>query len=440
MDYLIVSGLIAEVLVLSRIDRRIYGTWLTPFALLGYPYAIVVVVTLLFARSLEFAPLFVPSIAIWIVGLFIFWLGGFVLGWGIFGLNRGPANTTSPSPAISKSKSETWSVKWAVRSAWIITPILFLGFLSVLRESGGWLELGGIDFRTNYAFGVHAHLLVFGLAIVIFLLGTYGRGNRGQLLAVAVLMIFVVASRVKGTMFQPLIGGLIFRALSGRSRLPLRKILIIIPCSFLAFISIYVLTLAITSVDAATDLDIYSVLSRHYFFYLFAGPLCLGEAVRTHVTNVGGDWHAIFSPLINIFRTLLGSRALVLAGSSIDKGMIIDFQATWSLGESNVYTFFGTLYLYLGTLGGVLYVCAASLICYGLLIHAKITKSEWGLVGYSFIGAQLFFGFFELYFWYLTSLELVTYSLILAFIAKYVQLKKSVHQVGVVPHANPHSL
>jgi oligosaccharide repeat unit polymerase len=439
MDYLIICALIAEVIVLSWVDRKVYGTWLTPFTLLGYPYAAIVVIAFLFARTLDFVPLYTPSVLIWIAGLFIFWLGGMVLGWGVFRLNGGRANPGSSSSTRQESKTETGSVKWAIRCAWAITPILGLGFLSVLGKSGGWADLASPDFRNNYSGGVHAHALVFALALVVLLVGTYQKGRRAQLFAVVVLMIFAVASRVKGTMFQPLIGGLMFQALGGNSRLSLRKILILVPCSFLAFILLYTLTLAISGASVATDWDVYSVLSRHYFFYLLAGPLCLGEAIRTHVTNVGGEWYTLFSPFINLIRALLGSADLVPAGSSIDKGMIIDFQATWSLGEANVYTFFGTPYLYLGIWGGMLYALVASLVCYGLLILAKISRSEWVLVGYCFIGAQLFFGFFELYFWYLTSLELVTYALLVAFFCEMWAIKRPISQVGTVAHGNPNS-
>ena len=100
MGYLIVSSLIAEVLVLSWLDRRVFGTWFTPFNLLGYPYMVVAVSAFLFAPLLDFAPLYTPSIFIWIFGLFIFWLGGFILAW-IFGfdLNWTGGVHLEPSPA-----------------------------------------------------------------------------------------------------------------------------------------------------------------------------------------------------------------------------------------------------------------------------------------------------------------------------------------------------
>src|SRR5437867_3450901 len=113
MDYLIIITLIAEVLFLSRVDRKVFGTWLTPFNLLGYPYMVVAVTAFLFAPSFDFAPLYAPSVLIWIVGLFIFWVGGFFLGWGIFGLSGGPPKgICNAFSAVPMSETEPLSVKW----------------------------------------------------------------------------------------------------------------------------------------------------------------------------------------------------------------------------------------------------------------------------------------------------------------------------------------
>src|ERR1700730_18559408 len=347
MDYLIIMALIAEVLTLSRVDKRVFGTWLTPFNLLGYPYMVIVVLAFLFGPSLDFASLYTPSVLIWIVGLFIFWVGGIFIGLGILGLDwRRPQACISLS-AVPESKTESRSVKWATSAAWVMTPILVFGFLSALQASGGWAEIGSLQYRINYSHGFHAHLIVLGLAVIVLLIGTYRKGRSLQLTSIAILMVFVVASQVKGTIFQAVVGGLIFRSLRGDLWLSTRRALTVISCSFLVFLLIYLASLVIVDPNAATDWDLYAALSRHYFFYLFAGPLSLGEALRTHVTHVGGQWYTLFSPFINICRAVLGSSAFVPAGSALEKGMDIDFQRALDLGETNVYTFFGTPYLYL---------------------------------------------------------------------------------------------
>lgn len=426
MDYLIVSSLIAEVLILSRLDRKIFGTWFTPFNMLSIPYTVITALAFLIAPSFDFAPLYAPSLCIWIIGLFIFWVVGFVLGWGIFGLDgRRIGKFYTLRLAVAKSDTEAWSVKWANWAAWAMAPILLIGFLSTLRASGGWEEISSMEYRSNYSRGLHGHLIVLALALIILLIGCYGKSKKFQLLSIALLMVFVFASQVKGTIFQPIIGGLAYRSLRGTSAPSIKRVLTLVSCSFLAFLLVYMTAFMIVDPLVARDWDVYSLLSRHYVYYLFAGPLSLGEAVRTHVTDVGGEWYTLFSPFINIYHVVLGSIALVPTGNALEKGMDIDYDRPLAFGGSNVYTFFGTPYLYLGPFGSMLYAVVVSLFCYGLLIYTKRSGNEWVLVAYCFIGAQLFFGFFELYFSYLTFLELLVYSFLLSFVTKWQQVRAS---------------
>lgn len=426
MDYLIIAALVGEILILSRLDRRIFGTWYTPFNLLAYPYAGVVLCAFLFAPVMDFVRLYVPSVLIWIIGLFVFWVGGFVLGWGVFGLNSTVSQSIAGCLAAPNSETQPRSVAWAIRASWILAPVLLWGLLSTLQKTGGLIQFGSPEYRGSYSHGFHAHIVVLSLAAIILLVGDYRSGQKLQLFTVGMLMVFVFASEVKGAIFQPIIGGLIFRAFRGRFRLSAKWVFTVISCSLVTFVLVYMVAFWVADVNSVTQWDLYSSLSRHYFFYLFAGPLSLSEAIRMHSTDVGGDWYTIFSPFINLYRATLGAGPLVGAGSFVAKGMDIDPQLDRTLGGANVYTFFGTTYLYLGIFGGLLYILIASILCYALLIYVKHSGNEWVLAGYGFIVAQLFFGFFELYFWYLTFIELLVFAFILASISKWPQKRTQV--------------
>jgi len=56
-DWGVVFILVGVVFVLARVDRMLFGTWITPVVLLGVPYAVVAVVASLFAPALGFIPL-----------------------------------------------------------------------------------------------------------------------------------------------------------------------------------------------------------------------------------------------------------------------------------------------------------------------------------------------------------------------------------------------
>jgi hypothetical protein len=97
----------------------------------------------------------------------------------------------------------------------------------------------------------------------------------------------------------------------------------------------------------------------------------------------------------------------------VEKGMDIDLLGYAEDAGTNVYTFFGTIFLYLGTAAGALYVIVAALLSYGLLIAARIRHDEWLLAAYCIIAAQFGLGFFEFYLWHLTPYEALGYCFLL---------------------------
>src|SRR5262245_25695551 len=89
---MILAILCTEVVVLSRLDRRRFGTWITPVTILGYPYAAVALLAYFLAPPLEFVPLEMGSVVVWIVGLFVIWAAGAFLSWGLLDLRNMPVS------------------------------------------------------------------------------------------------------------------------------------------------------------------------------------------------------------------------------------------------------------------------------------------------------------------------------------------------------------
>jgi Family of unknown function (DUF6337) len=139
--------------------------------------------------------------------------------------------------------------------------------------------------------------------------------------------------------------------------------------------------------------------------------LGFGEALRSGVADVGGDWQAIFAPFLNFYHALFGGH-LVAAGSTHEKGMLTDLLT--GTGQTNVYTAIGTLHLYFGALGAAVYLFVMGLACYGFLIAVRQSRSVWITASYCLIAAQLALGFFEFYFWYLTTYEVIVMGVLLA--------------------------
>src|SRR5215472_7254066 len=193
MDYLIVSGLIAEVSILSWVDRRVFGTWFTPFNLLGYPYMVVVVSAFLFAPPLGFVPVYTRSILIWMVGLLVFWSVGSIIGL-IFDLRSGP---NSANIAVRASSSNEAAAEVATKIAWVIMPLMALGLYKSQAIAGGWHMIGSYDFKAAYVHGLPGHAVQLAQPLSVLLLGTYKKGRRLQLFAIVGLLFFLFCTQVK---------------------------------------------------------------------------------------------------------------------------------------------------------------------------------------------------------------------------------------------------
>jgi len=407
MDYLIICALIVEVVILSLVDRRIFGTWLTPVSLLSCPYVAVLVSAFLFAPALGFVPVYAPSITIWMAGLPIFSVVSIVAGC-LFGR----LGTTHPFQTDERLRNHDFpAVKLAIWVAWAALPLMAYGLREAVLTSGGWTEIGGWDFRVAYSHGIGAHAVVLAFPLVVLLVGTYQKGHKLQLVTISGLLLFLFVSQVKGTLLAPLLGGMVFRVARGALKLTLTRIIAGIGSTFLLFNLIYILGWSAADPRFLDDSDTYLYLSRHYLFYLWSGVLAFSEALRRHVGFVGGPWYTIFAPFLNVYHVLCGAGHIVDAGSLHELGMETDLGATHGV---NTYTMVGTLYLYLGFFGTLLILLGIAILFYGLLVACRVSANPWLLTLYSIQVSWLIVGFFEYYFWYLTSLEVAFYCFILA--------------------------
>jgi hypothetical protein len=151
---------------------------------------------------------------------------------------------------------------------------------------------------------------------------------------------------------------------------------------------------------------------QHMADYLMAGPIGFSEHLNQNLpigTNPGYG----FTPLINIFRFLIGENPL---------NPISGYYVTIPTGfETNVKTFFGTLYIY----GGFSYLLTSFLlgtIFYGYLLlfcHSLNFKSAPFITAlYALMLGLLFMGWFEPYVIQLTFYEIPFWILLLHFLFK----------------------
>jgi len=296
-----------------------------------------------------------------------------------------------------------------------------LGGIVALKAAGGWSGIGSADFKAAYSQGLWGHAVVWSTLIGILLIGSYRRGNRLLLVTIMAVTFFIILGQVKGRVLHVVIGGMLVRAIRGRIRLSATKIVAFAASTCVIFALGYVFATIALDPQAMFKMDTYSFLSRHYLYYLFSGPLSFGEALRNGVADVGGDWQSIFAPFIDLYRVTLRAGQVVAIGSLHEKGMIIDSSG---VGD-NVYTFFGTVYLYLGAGGAALYLIMVGLISYGLLALTQIRREAWTTALYCYVAATLALGFFDFYFWFLDFYELSVVAVCLMYATQFLKVRKN---------------
>jgi len=431
VDLAAVIALVIEVVVLSQIEFRVVKTRITPFNVLAFPYTVLIIFAYFFASPLGFIPLSGGSVVVWIGGLFLLWTVGMVLM--VLFVGSDPVRLFS-TQLKSSFPTETYTVRLAMWIGTLSVPLLCYGVIRAKTIAGGWMAIGSPEFKDAYLHGLPAHIVVLCLPIVILLLGTATSKSRLQLAVAAIIVLFLLIGQEKGNTLQPLIGGLLYRLATGRAAISLKSIGILVLCGALVFAGINLFTWSAADVPLPMlDADTYFHLARYSCFYALSGPLAFDDAVRYGTRDLGLPPEAIFSSFINLYRATTGSAELLGAGSTKGNGVAIDLIDDSVAHNSNVYTFFGTLYLYLGGLGASLYVAVATLLIYLLLILASSTRNELFLALYCFVCAQLFFGFFEFYFWHLTTLE-VTFLMIGAFVVQSLSRTNKKYSTALFRH------
>jgi hypothetical protein len=404
MNYILLTALVLEVAVLSGLENRLTGTRITPFGVLAFPYTAVVLLAFFLGPHLDFVPLHAASLTVWICGLFLVWVIGYllvriVLGGQVF---RGIALRFR-----AQFQGEASSTKMSMSLAMLSIPILILGVFLSVRAVGGWSRITSPEFKAAHAHGFYAHALLLCEPLFILLVGTAKRKSKFQIALAGIVMVFFLIGQVKGRVFQALIGGFIYRVMRGRSFVSARNVGILMFCALFVFYSIYLGAMWMVDPSAVSDSGSYVFIARHFSSYLLSGVLGFSEASRTGTSDVGGGSSTeIFRPFVDIYRRLFDAGHEVGLGSTMEKGMSIDLTDDSVEANTNTYTLFGTLYLYLGSLGFAAYVTVMALLCYGLFLAAGWTRNEWILVLYCYIGSQLLFGYFEFYFWHVDTYKI----------------------------------
>ena len=401
IDWLVYIILIGEVFLLSTLENINYGTWFTPFNLLAIPYSIVVSLAFFIAPTAGFVPLNMISVLIWEIGLAIFWIFGSLITAICFG-----RNIKYNLRHLEHIEHNTINLI-CLLIAWSIIFISLYSLNVSITASGGWSNIGSKVFAKNYGFGWHAHARIFSVPILIYLTGIVNRKKYFVQLTIIVLFFLIGLYQSKGAIIAPLIGGIMYRNFIGKTKITLSKIGILLFTLYAIFNFAYLIGWGASNIETLFKFDTYQFFFNHFLGYLFAGVLGFGQQFHETVNIAGIKSSLIFAPYLNLYSTLVSEEI----ASPVTKYWILISESGF---QSNVHTFFGTILIFLGSVGSFLYLVVIANIIYLLFTFSILTKNCWILIAYIYIASLLAFGWFEFYFWLLSSIEVPTYSILLA--------------------------
>lgn len=348
-----------EVWILNYLNFKIYRTMVNPIACLSIPFSFVLLVCLLFNGPMDFVPFHHEALWIWSSGLFFFGLPGF------FNLRRSPGKDIS-------MKQNTIIVKCIVGLCIFYMFTQFKNLEGIdfgSKEMGEEIGMGGIKGRI-------ANIL---LAACPFMVCTrYNKILKCIVIASIFYFLFALGSKTYNLYAVATCFFCLYK--QKQIKINLWYILYFIIGGFLIFGIYYTLKIEVEDL-----LNLWEFISRHFYFYLTSGLLPLSEYVHKGVQTT----EEFVLPFINIVNIWLGNQGVSVHSS-------LWFTTDNVLGTpSNVFTFFGTLYICNNWFMFALYSFSFGLLSY--FIHRLSVRSNnlffHAMNGYNL--CVLFFGWYN---------------------------------------------
>lgn len=401
--------LFIEIVVLSRFDKNLFSNYFSPINILCYPLLIIVSIILIFSEILGFKPLNSNTLILFIIGIFIFWLGSFF--WGkIIPRNKIEKLARFFSFSIEEKTKKNKNILLII--SWLIILILIYSFLSTFIKYKSTNEIGTNEFIYEYAgSGIIGHIMGLTFPLLIILIGIAEKKDYVILLTILFFITLSVLYQVKSWLYLPIIGGILQRFFNNQKiKISFFKISQIIIVILLLFGLTYIFAMQDRK-DATFHYKVY-LLAKHFVGYLFAGVIGLGEHLNNNLP-IGQNPKILIMPFLNIYHFITNSPIENVISSYhvfIDKNEIVDV---------NVKTFFGTIFTSGGFYIGIIYVFILSIIIYFLWILAILSKNFIIILLYTFNSSALAFGWFDLYYNLLPFIEISVYLIIIFFILKF---------------------
>lgn len=301
-----------EVGILNYLNFRIYKTFLTPIACLSIPFTLVLLICLICNVSIGFIPFHYEALWVWIMGLFFFGIPGILV-----------FRKTS-------HEQKNWTLLRNIGFTKCIIGICLLYMLTQLgslsdydlgsKELGGELAVGGLKGRISNV-----------LLVACPLMACINYNKYLKCIIVGLIFYILLAFGSKTWILYAFAACILCLYQQKKISFNIWSFLFSIVGMLMIFGIYYSL-----NTEIEDFVHLIEFVSRHFYFYLTSGLLPLSEFVYRGTAQSVGEF---VLPFFNIVDIWLGN-----PGVSVHSPLW--YTTDNILGtQSNVFTFFGSLYM-----------------------------------------------------------------------------------------------
>ena len=400
MNAFLLLVLLAEAVLLFRLEKKMWHTGYTPLNFLMLPYVAVLGVTLLLSGHLGLDEFYYPSLIPWIIGLPLFALPG----WLFFLSERRCPTPSKTREKIEKSFWQSYRFKILLTTAILIAlSIRLIVFLAQDRGMIGNEAFGHLFAGRGWA----GHLLVVSTALLIMLLFD----NRHWLtwLISVCIIFFLFVYQVKSWIILPLLSVFFALRMSGRIKFNFRRIFYVGAGATLVFFASYLLIFISGNSlfpEATTMGAQLKSIAGLFVHYLTSGTLGLSTDMQQGILEEPGLQH-IFTPFYNLW--------YVITGQPVVSGINAEYLHT-GINLTNVRTFLGTLFVFTRPAGFAACCLLFGTGCQFFFWLFRQYRTTCTTLLYAWTCTVLFMGWFEYLFCLLTVFEIPFWIVAITFI------------------------
>lgn len=271
------------------------------------------------------------------------------------------------------------------------------------------------------------YVRLFTMIMAVYFLGI-NKGKIGYLIGCFCFVPHIIIN-TKGILFIIIIAVFIARLLTGRIHNVKRTVLILGGCGFSIFFFSYMMEFSLYGENPLIEVDRWVYIFEKLIAYLLSGVQEFFVNLRDGIVHNKNLDNITLTPFYNLFAKFGIGTSISSVNQEIYR--CIGDLPHYGLVYSNVNGYIGTLYIFNGLIGGLLYHVSIITLTFAIRLKVCICKRPFWIILYSLFSAGLFLAWFEFYFMHTFWI----YFILIVFVADYLSrlnIKKNKWILGIV--------